>query len=547
MINLLIYWHTLRYLKPIQLYGRIWFRLIKPRVDSRAPPPIRDLSSNQWVKPAQRCASLLGPERFCFLNVTLDIADHGWDDNSVEKLWRYNLHYFDDLNAKDAIYRTEWHNTLLLRWVRENPPTAGTGWESYTTSLRIVNWIKWALNGNLLPSECSDSLAVQVRWLAKRMEIHLGGNHLFSNAKALVFAGLFFDGPEASAWIDKGMRILEREVPEQILLDGGQFERSTMYHQLALEDMLDLFNITRIFSDAFLPPWQALLEDWHEIIKKMSSWLVAMCHPDGEISLFNDAALGIAPQPTELKRYADELGFAFSMSVQMGVTHLVESGYIHVAQDKMNALLDVAPIGPDYLPGHSHADILSFELSIFGQRVLVNSGTSCYGLSKERIRQRETAAHNTVVVNGENSTEVWSGFRVARRARPRGLEIMHEDCVKVTCSHDGYHRLPGHPTHKREWLFEASSLVISDSVVGHHEHAVARFHLHPAVTLEFIDSGVTGRIILKDGRWLRWFVDIGELIIEETSYHPGFGITEWNQCLALRLCDGSSRIQFDWA
>jgi uncharacterized heparinase superfamily protein len=65
------------------------------------------------------------------------------------------------------------------------------------------------------------------------------------------------------------------------------------------------------------------------------------------------------------------------------------------------ALLDVAPIGPDYLPGHAPADTLSFELSVFGQRLLVNSGTSCYGASLERLRQRATAAHNTVVVDGE--------------------------------------------------------------------------------------------------------------------------------------------------
>jgi hypothetical protein len=31
-------------------------------------------------------------------------------------------------------------------------------------------------------------------------------------------------------------------------------------------------------------------------------------------------------------------------------------------------ILDVAPVGPDYLPGHAHADTLSFELSLFGQR-----------------------------------------------------------------------------------------------------------------------------------------------------------------------------------
>ena len=220
MTSLLTYWHTLRHLKLIQLYGRIWFRLARPRVDLRPTPPLRLLYGHDWVKSAERRASLLGPERFSFLNEIHDLADHGWDDPALEKLWRYNLHYFDDLNAQNAISRVEWQKALLLKWVRENPPTTGTGWEPYPTSLRIVNWIKWVLNGNELPPECLDSLAVQTRWLAKRLEVHLLGNHLFANAKALVYASLLFEGSEAEAWLEKGMRILAYEVPEQILSDG---------------------------------------------------------------------------------------------------------------------------------------------------------------------------------------------------------------------------------------------------------------------------------------------------------------------------------------
>ena len=55
----------------------------------------------------------------------------------------------------------------------------------------------------------------------KKIEWHILGNHLFANAKALVFAGLFFQGKEANAWLVKGSRILSNEVPEQILPDGG--------------------------------------------------------------------------------------------------------------------------------------------------------------------------------------------------------------------------------------------------------------------------------------------------------------------------------------
>ena len=35
-----------------------------------------------------------------------------------------------------------------------------------------------------------------------------------------------------------------------------------------------------------------------------------------------------------------------------------------------------------------------------------------------RQKERGTAMHNTVAINNLNSSEVWSGFRVARRANP---------------------------------------------------------------------------------------------------------------------------------
>ena len=69
-------------------------------------------------------------------------------------------------------------------------------------------------------------------------------------------------------------------------------------------------------------------------------------------------------------------------------------------------------MGPDYIPGHAHADTLSFELSIGAQRVFVNSGTSEYGLSPKRLNQRKTAAHNTVEVDGKDSSQVWSGLEL---------------------------------------------------------------------------------------------------------------------------------------
>jgi uncharacterized heparinase superfamily protein len=174
---------------------------------------------------------MLSPTTFRFIGHegSLD-GPADWNNPAHAKLWLYNLHYFDDLRAGGSEQRTEWHRDLIERWRRENPPAAGSGWEPYPLSLRIVNWIAWALADHPLDEATLQSLAVQVRHLRATLEFHLLGNHLFANAKALVFAGCFFSGLEADRWLKSGLDLLDGELREQILDDGGHFELSPMYH-----------------------------------------------------------------------------------------------------------------------------------------------------------------------------------------------------------------------------------------------------------------------------------------------------------------------------
>ncbi len=529
------YWHTIRHLKPIQIYGRLWFRLVRPTPDTRPAPPLR-AASGEWVSPSRRQPRLLGGGRFCFLNETHELRAGAWDDPALPKLWRYNLHYFDDLNAQDAASRCALHAALMVQWVRENPPAAGSGWEPYPASLRIVNWVKWSRAGNALPAACLHSLAVQTRYLSRRLEHHLLGNHLFANAKALVFAGLFFAGEEADAWLAKGMAILAREVPEQVLADGGQFERSTMYHALALEDMLDLINLLRAAG-------RPVPDAWPVVAARMAAWLAAMSRPDGRIALFNDAAFGIAPANEELLRYAAALGIEGAESPSLQRRLLADSGYLRAEVADAVLIIDAAPVGPDYLPGHAHADTLSFELSLFGQRVFANGGTSRYGLGPEREAERGTAAHNTVVVDAADSSEVWAGFRVARRARPFGLRVNQDASgTEVSCAHDGYTRLPGRPVHRRRWHLRTGSLCIADTVEGRCDSAVARYHLHPDVACEVDPQGSAGVLRLSGGQSVRWQVAGGELRQTESLYCPEFGIRLARPCLEIAFAPGTEAI-----
>ena len=538
------YWYTLLFVKPVQIYGRIWFKLYRPTLRQSKRFSLRKIAG-VWSLTARREHSLVGSDTFRFLNEIGQLDQIGWNGPQKGKLWRYNQHYFDDLNAIESKGRKDWHSSLLAVWVAGNPVGKGVGWESYPTSIRIVNWIKWALNGNSLPHVCLVSLLMQARWLRGRLEVHLQGNHLFVNAKALIFAGLFFDGPEASRWLDKGFAILVAQVPEQILSDGGHFERSVMYQSLILEDLLDIYNLCSAYEAELNHNQIMLLDGWRQLVQTMIVWLKAMCHPDGEISFFNDSAFAIAPSPNEIIAYAQRLGFVHGEFAPIGRLSLTESGYIRLANDSAVGLIDVGPLGPDYLLGHAHADTLSFELSVFGQRMIVNSGTSCYEVCDERLRQRGTAAHNTVVVNNENSSEVWNSFRVARRAYPTNL-ISDENLARVCCSHNGYKRLPGKPIHKRSWELNGETMVIRDEIEGRHQLAEARFHFHPDVIVTSKQNSDCGEVLLPNGKEVMWHVNFGEARIEKSTWHPKFGVSEPNLCLVVKLENGSGEILFSW-
>ena len=539
MTGLARFWRTARHLKARQVLGRLWFRLHRPAPDLRPAPALR-AAFGTWALPAMRAQSFTAPASFRFLNESHRLPDIGWDNPEVEKLWRYNQHYFDDLNAVGAAQRDANHRDLMAKWMAQNGVGAGTAWEPYPTSLRIVNWIKWSVAGANPGPAWLDNLAVQVRWLRGRLEWHLLGNHLFANAKALIHAGLFFDGDEADGWLSRGLSILERELPEQVLADGGQFERSPMYQALALEDVLDLLNIITVRAHAASPA-RRIEAELRAHASRMLHWLRTMSHPDGTVGLFNDAADGVAPPNVELERLAAAMRVDAPSPARQGMTRLDASGYLRFASDNAVALLDVAPIGPDYLPGHAHADTLCFELSLRARRILVNRGTSRYGLSARRLMERGTAAHNTVQVAGEDSSEVWAGFRVGRRARPRGLRVGE---AEVACSHDGYRHLRNAPEHQRLWRFGAHCLSVEDTA-SHPTHAVARYHLAPGLQLQ-PGAESTWQVSAAGELLAQVKVEVGAPRATDWLHATAFGVLEPAQTLEVVLDQGRALTHWTW-
>ena len=533
--------HTVRHLKPVQIYARILKRVPRAYRGSMPTPRLRQHIA-AWNAPIPRRSSLGADWRVRFLNADGEIARaEQWNDAQQSKLWLYNLHYFDDLLALDGPRRCNQQRDLIKRWIAENLPPAGVGWEPYPASLRIVNWIKWQLAGQCLNAAMLNSLALQARWLAAHVEWHLLGNHVLANAKALVFAGLFFDCGEADAWLQQGVAIYKREFPEQILADGGHFELSPMYHAIILEDLLDLLNLSRCYGRADCPVFREV----PDLAGGMRRWLAAMTHPDGGPAFFNDAAFGIAASRDEIEAYADRLGLPSVAVPGEGLHHMSQSGYARLNSGDMAAILDVAPIGPEYIPGHAHADTLSFELSLAGERVIVNGGTSTYAPGAEREAQRATRAHSTVEIDGENSSEVWAAFRVARRARITDLTVRCNSPWVVSARHDGYRRLDGRNVHTRTWRMDERSLTVIDEIGGPHRSAVARFHLAPGVAIEVGPDRRSGRILTSKGLAIAWRTNT-PVDTPVSFWRPEFGKSFATRSLEVLIGDGRLTTTFQW-
>lgn len=519
-----------------QITNRYTRRLARLDFESRGPVVLRSLL-RPLVPFVQRAPSMLAPSQFRFLNATRELdVDSPWDDPEWPRLWTYNLHYFDDLNASDADSRVTWHRDLIGRWLAANPPTAGTAWEPYPASLRTVNLAKWLLRTGIRDPAALAALDRSARAVRQQLEHHLLGNHLWANGKALFIAGLCVEGDEAAEWRKYGRRILETQVREQILADGAHFELSPMYQGILVEDALDVVNFARGFG-------QDLPAGVEQRLPSMLGWLEAMTHPDGDIAYFNDSAPAIAPRAADLRDYANALQIEPAAPRRMHapdgcvLVDMAASGYARLESSSPShreviALCDASAVGPDYLPGHAHADTLSFELSIGNRRVIVNAGTSVYAEGEQRSWERSTRAHSTVELAGVNSSEVWSSFRCGARARIISRHATaFPQSVQLQAAHDGYRFLSGRWIHERTWRLTPRSLHVRDCIGatkparGHFVRGCIRFLLHPEVRPEKLEAKGQWRLTAHD-RPLALFLGASSAAwsIESATFAHEFGV-----------------------
>jgi uncharacterized heparinase superfamily protein len=447
---------------------RAWWRVTRasaptaPAVQLRAHEPLwRTLPEDE--RALARAAEVMAG-RFTFLGET---RVRSWTAGGASHLWRFHLHYFDyarDL-AVFALHRDrapayDAFRELAASWIEAHPRLGGDAWHPYTISLRIVNWCEAAVvfrpeleRDAGFANRLYESIAAQAQFLSRHIEHDVRGNHVLENARGLLRAAAFFEGHAPRNWRRMAMALLQREIPEQILSDGGHFERAPGYHLRVLEVLGDI---------AALAPTPSI----ESAVDRMRTFLAIITPPNGRLPLFKDTVLPDtpieirAPQPS---RWLEPSGYAVIRNDARG-DHLIA---------------DFGRVCPDYLPAHAHADMFSYELTIGGQPVVVDSGVYEYAEGEWRTWFRSTAAHNTVSVDGRDQSEMWGSFRVGRRAHvTQATWNETPERTTIDATHDGYAPL----LHRRviTALHEPRLWLVLDRLSGAAGHVARSFiHLHP--------------------------------------------------------------------
>jgi hypothetical protein len=389
-----------------------------------------------------------------------------WSNASDGLLFLFHLHGFQDLADYAASTPSgaadEFWSQVTGSWLERCGNPVMPAWHPYPMSGRIIAWCAALSRPGLLDDLRDQILANlwrQLRTLRRAVEHDIGGNHVLRNAAALVVGGVCLRDADSRR---RGMRLLQQELPRQILADGGHEERSPSYHRLVLGDVVDVATVLRR-ARCGPPHWLT------ETIEKMHRWLRAIAGPAGDVPPLNDGWDG---PPIAIA------------GTRPDVEPLIPSGYLALREGATQAVLDVAPVSPAHLPAHAHADVLAVVLWADGLQVLIDPGSYTYS-GPERARFRGTAAHNTVQVDGADQCDFWGDFRAAGlpRVQLTGVDRQADGAVVVTANHDGYKTLSDPVVHERTYVWlGADGIVVLDRLLCRNPHQIAsRLHFAPGI------------------------------------------------------------------
>ena len=471
---------TLWYMRRPQLAGELRDWLLGPRRMRRPAASVPHLRVAEVPVPRLRPPKHLEQGRA-----------RGWSDASLGEAELDALHRFGWLAAESL--RPAERLAAMLDWTQNHP--SGYGWQPALISRRSLAWLAALTTPRALPpppdthGRVLPSLADQLARLEAQLRSHRSDSELLFGLLALVSAGVLLEGGEAERWLLR-LPQLTRELELQIGPDGAHVERSPMIHGELLAALLDLLNAVRAAPGVVPADFERLLA---ERLAGMLGAHAVWTHPDGEIALLGDSALGVAPLGRELVAYAEALGVEAREPVPRGV--LDAAGVVRLETGPFVAIFSAAAPAPAWQPAHAHCDALSFELSAFGERVVCDTGMGAPG-DAGRALVRSTRAHATVLVNGAEQAELWGRDRIGGRPDVGLVRVTPGECAEGVCA--------GWSTpdvlHRRLLAIDAGGLRIEDRFDAPARQARLTLPLAPGVSVRL--DGPQARLGLPRGRRL---------------------------------------------
>ncbi len=443
------------------------------------------------------------------------------------EVWARVLHGFGwlrHLRAADRAISRSNARALVEDWIRLYGDYDAFSWRPEIVSRRILSWL--AQSPIILQDadrafyrRFMKTLMRQVRYLRYASMDLADGLPRLQAAIALTAAGLSISGQ--TRLIRQSAKRLDQEIARQILADGGHVSRNPA----ALpEILLDLLPLRQAFTAQSVDPPRAM----QTAIDRMMPMIRFFRHGDGALAHFN----GVGGSRSDLIA----LIFAYDDVRGSPVQNAVHSGYQRVTAGESVVIVDTGPPPPMMLSQHAHAGCLSFEMSAGANQIIVNCGASPETLPNWRLVARATAAHSTAVLNDTSSCRFITGGYAHDRlgpviiSGPRHVTVDRdsgEEGETLWLSHDGYAALFG-IIHERRLIVSPDGLSVSgeDRFSASHGGAVRhsrdrfalRFHLHPSVASNPLETGARVHLVLGDGETWLFSAPGSEISIEESVY-----------------------------
>ncbi|MBK7809868.1 MAG: alginate lyase family protein [Saprospiraceae bacterium] len=373
-----------------------------------------------------------------------------WNIKSNGALWNYHLQYVEfllDPDLKISI-KEDWlldiSNKILSNELRP---------EAFPCSIRIIHTLLFHHQIERDIPEIKNAILLQLNWLQTNLEKHIQANHLLINKIALSFGEIFF-GSEINI---KSHEELIKEIKKQITSDGMHYERSPMYHMEVMKLLLSLYGVCQEQNSS-------LKLNLHSTLQKMASWLFTFKNDFNYVPPFQDSTLSSIGLASDLLNICDRLMIPYN------IVQLDQCGYRILKTDVHTVWINGGSIQPDYQPGHAHSDMVHFAWAFQNQPIIVDTGISTYESSQKRLFEKSTSAHNTVNLGNINQSDIWSSFRVGKRARIQILkdQAKHFGAEVTFASPDSF-------KHTRHFILTEHVLTIEDKT-NTLEISTAHFH-----------------------------------------------------------------------